>query len=947
MNTVKFEESINSINYQLKVLEKGISWVESNLKAERKSYAYSELVNIRRELNKIKYALQQNPAAAFYGESQVGKSYLANILLSNSKGEFLVQDELKNKEYKFLDDINPAGGGGESTSVITRFSTKIDIVNKKFPIMIKVMSVKDVALVLIDSVLSEFKDDVKVLSLESINESLINFKESITNPRKQSNFSEDDVLDIKDYITDFFPASSTALRLSDSNFWELAPKLIENSTPNEWFKILEIIWGENEFISKQFNQLVSVLNILGYEEIIYTNYEAVLRENKTLLDVERLKELNNSELESTVFLPNINETKVLNKSILCALTGEICFKLDKSIEDSKPFLKNIDLLDFPGSRYRMPIKEESVKESIPSMILRGKVSYIFNKYSNNYLINNLLFCNKSEQPTVGEIPEILNSWITRFIGENPEEREEYLKHTSVSPLFIIYTWYNTDLAFSSTNDKSIEDLKDKWKKRFITFFENEIVGKNYNWHKEWSISNEFFQNNYMLRDIKLSEEDSQLFIGFRDNGREETKNENAYSRSYPNYWEDLKTSFVDYPFVKNHFEDPELMWKESSTLNNDGSLPIIRNLTTTSNDEARNEKLKRQITKQSNNLNEELKKHYHNDDNDQNIRIAFEKSSKIISDLDIAIGKDPYFFGNFIHQFMIKEGDIFKYYHDKIAIGWLAEGRNFPEYAAIRMRLNGLSTKKEDYDQNIELLMNTYSFSSEIEMEEYYKEKGIDLNELFYGEAKRIKSSSQMLAEGLVAKWQEDKLKEENFQEFIDSNLISNNSVSDLIENIKMQFNNLGITDIIAKKIRVYVDRFDRLDTIQEMISDTSAAVINKFINTMGVAYFSDNKLEEIEEINNSNKLGLVTNHDHLEFKTLKEEDLDSLIETIGDIDKIFEKVPLDINKVKNIPSFSHFLKWIDLMKISFISTCDIRSYNLQENNKLCVIINELTEAKN
>jgi len=50
----------------------------------------------------------------------------------------------------------------------------------------------------------------------------------------------------------------------------------------------------------------------------------------------------------------------MNKSVLCALVAELIFKVDKELEDEKPFLKHSDLLDFPGARSRLENQDWSM-----------------------------------------------------------------------------------------------------------------------------------------------------------------------------------------------------------------------------------------------------------------------------------------------------------------------------------------------------------------------------------------------------------------------------------------------------------------------------------------------------------------------------------------------------------------------------------------------------------
>ena len=96
------------------------SWAQSNkdLRMERNEIIL--LKESRMKLNRIHNSFKSKPVFALFGASQVGKSYLIKNLLSvdGNPLEIILGD----KSYDFLEKINPAGSGAESTGVVTRFT---------------------------------------------------------------------------------------------------------------------------------------------------------------------------------------------------------------------------------------------------------------------------------------------------------------------------------------------------------------------------------------------------------------------------------------------------------------------------------------------------------------------------------------------------------------------------------------------------------------------------------------------------------------------------------------------------------------------------------------------------------------------------------------------------------------------------------------------------------
>lgn len=928
-------------------VNQSVQWSNKFLKEDIRSSTNEKIKQNRRKLKKIEYALLENPSSALYGESQVGKSYLIKNLLSTSNGDFNIIDESTGESHNFLEKINPKGEGTEATSVVTRFSTQVEIIDEKYPIKIRLLSPKDIVLLLVDSYFSDVEDHVNLPNGDKIRnhiDHLAHLFEQATH--QQSYFTEDDVYDIRDYLEQNFKSFTTDL--VPSGLWDFAATIIEKLEYSNWYKVFEIIWGKNPHITAIFNDLIEQLSQLGFPTVAYAEFKSVLREHGTILHVSRLREITGEPLyedvaknkyiasvELIVKHPQGIIRHVANKSKLCALAAELVFKVDKALEENKDFLKNSDLLDFPGARSRLKNQESKLEKlHIGDMVLRGKVSYIFNKYSAQYLISNLFFCNKNQKIEVKYIPKLLNTWIETYIGATPEKREEFLSNSALPPLFVIYTFFNADLEYNPINDNP-ESLSEKWTKRFNTIFENEIVTNNFNWHKNWTVSRKEFPNNYMLRDFHYS---NTIYKGYRDQGEEEKIP--LEINSFPAYFDKLKESFITHPFVNAHFNKPEETWDASATPNNDGSALILANLGKASTNYARTQKFIRELNQISQEVKAEMDKHYHSDEADKRIRKAAEQAGAIHINMDIVFGQDAYAFGNFMKGFIIKESVVYNLYKDILTKIELVEIKNINHYVLIRNSNPELRITKA-YEENIAVLMKTYTYlRNKEEVEAFFADQNIDLRELFYGEANNLKNNSLALAEALRDFWFSHYLIKERFEPIAQLGF-STSALEDLFANIKTAFDKLGLVKIIAQNLRDYVDRFDKIDVAEEMIADISAGLINKFITSMGWSFYSTSEIENLQSTNQANQLGLnfeVENAgDYIDNAELAE-----LFDHINEYNELISQVNLNHDVVKNFPNIKNISRWRDLMKISFIANCNIPVYDMLANTSLGELLKTL-----
>ena len=940
----------NTINQHITKIQGSIDWVNSNLKGEKKKLAYSKLVDCRRQLNKIKFAIDGNPAAALYGESQMGKSYLVSGLLSTPENPFNVIDQEGNK-FNFIKEINPIGNELESTSLVTRFSLNYVWINPKYPIKIKLLSITDVVLLLCDTYYNDIKGQ-NFLSSDELEKEITTI-EKLKNEKSelQDTIIEDDILDIRDYFKIHF--KSKAVNLENSTFFEKVSLLIPFIKSSEWSVAFSLLWNKNKPITDIFNKLLHKYEEIGFIKEVYVSYNAVLREFGTLLEVARLTEISNkpNNIVSN-FLPDTeiffinkngqNIEKSVSKAYLCAMAAELVFKLPKELIETKPFLEKTDLLDFPGARARMENYEDDINiELIPQMLLRGKVAYLFNKYSENYKINTLLFCHGKKQSAQRFMPEVLNRWIINTVGEKPEFRQRFINTSQIPPLFVIGTMFNLDLKFDH-NDKieNKDALNNRWSQRFSVILEKEIFGIETNdWLNNWTIDQKYFQNIYLLRDFYYSsEEQNHLFKGYISSKNE---TEEIFPIVYPNFRKDLRDSFLNYGFVKQHFDNPIESWDRAASMNEDGTGLIIENLTIAAKNinQARNEKFLIQLNTIAKEVVAELEKHYHSDNSDTFLRKAKETAGEIQFKFDIAFGKDPYFFSKMLQSFIITEGEIYKLYRAKLQSIEITEKINLEKYSAIRLNTPKLSLNLK-FDENLKVLQKKYEKSTPEICKQDFEKEGIDLNELFYGNANRIKNYSDTLAEALEEYWFEKCLNGENYRNLCD--IISEAAVTDIMDMFKNLFKKkLNITEKIAKSIRKYVDRFDNIEEIQEMIADISAEIINKFINTVGYSYFTVEMIEEMRIANINNNLELNIDHNYLSFDSFTKEDIADLFEVIDKLPDLLNENPINQEIINNVPNFSNYIKWYNLLKFGFISVCEIPNYDPVSNEKLGILKEE------
>ncbi|MBM3453615.1 MAG: ABC transporter ATP-binding protein [Bacteroidetes bacterium] len=911
----KVDEVRNNCEQFYSLLNETDKWVLQNLKFEEGETLSVRIKDSRRVVRKLRRSLDSKPVFALFGASQVGKSYLVKNLLSVDGKPLEIQ--MDQECYDFLKEINPPGVGAESTGVVTRFSIDQSAPIEGFPVRVKLLDVKDIVIILCDGFFSDVKKITNYPGPDSFKQLLEDLEEKYKNSQHlQQVLTEDDILDIRDYFTRHFYKSQHIIdQIEASRYWTRFCMVVSKMPTAAWVEAFSILWANQVSISTLFMQMINELEKMKFSHIIYTVKGSVLRGQGEILDVQRLKEMRANKKSIKVAFVDGN-TEDVNLCTLSAVSSELTLGISESVGKSKGFLKNTDLLDFPGARSRLELNLDSVTdESVPDMFLRGKVAYLFNKYSADYEINNLLFCQNDKQLDVNEIPSILHNWIANNIGRNADEREKSSSRLSVPPLFVIFTFFNNQLKYDTTNDDK-ENIDYKWNNRFVRFFEQEVVTTSYNWYVDWMEKDPIFKNFYLLRDFKYSDD---TFYGFEESGIEQ-----AVRPDRVMFMEKLKLSFLNFPFIQKHLSSPLEAWEESASPNADGSNRIIRNLEPAANNYVKMHNYIVQLTNHRNTVVSRLSKYYYSDNLQEKRITSLKRSNELQLELNKVFGKNPMLFSLFIDRIMLSESSVYNYFHENLSTSRSVE--SFDEYTLFKSQypmLNAAFSK----EKNIALLRDQLFLSSDAEVEHFLDDSGIDLNKLF---GNKESTSGSSLVSGLFVKWK-SAIQYDNFSELIAAGL-SRNTFDFLIDTLITTIDHLNLQEFLVTHVEKKTQRLQMGRDSEEFLASLCTHYINDFLVNVGFNYMSQERLDELVSIAHSYNINVQLLFDEQEF-------LDkAAIKDFFNAERTTEHTAI-ADFAYMIASYNKFLLKV---KLAILSNCGFVSYDIQANNQLSQLLDKM-----
>lgn len=503
----------------------------------------------------------------FFGLSQAGKSYLISALAADEKGQLLTR--LGEQQLDFIKHVNPVGGGKEATGLVTRFTrSAAQSPAPDFPVELRLFREVEVAIILANAWFEDF-DHQRLNSqvTDAQVEALLQRFEQHMGATPAPGVSSDDVVLLWDYLEHHY---ANAMRPLKAHYWPRVVKLAPRLSVRDRAQLFAPLWGGIDKMTETYAQLAAALHRLSLAETVYAPISALVSErdgqlvqSNSIINVDILSRLGGSADTTIEVRPAIggvlSPAVSVNRAELAALTNELIFRLDN--QPANPIVNSVDLLDFPGYRSRqklMSIDEASEVDSngaannpVAKLLLRGKVAYLFERYTNEQEMNALVMCTSTfKQSEVVSVGPVLKSWIDKTQGASAQQRDG-----RASGLIWALTMCDGFIG-GALNGEIVqfpEACDNMLKLTMIERFGNE------EWMKQWGSTP--FKNTYLVRKPRFK----TSFIDLAADGEE-----TGFNTSSSTALSALQQAFNNSELVKRHVADPQDAWEAMLTVNDGG-----------------------------------------------------------------------------------------------------------------------------------------------------------------------------------------------------------------------------------------------------------------------------------------------------------------------------------------------------------------------------------------
>lgn len=426
--------------------------------AERRAQIVATLA-AESEGRHLRESAHRRQCVGIFGPSQVGKSFLMESLGTAADGagggaRSLMVRFAGHRTMDFLKEINPAGDR-ESTGLVTRFtgdhaSASTDATH---PVELRLLSETDLVKVLANAFFSDFDHEGREVGLPDgarIAELLHRAEARAGDAHAAAHLDEVAMHDLAQYFRQNFDSSTRALE--DGGYWHVLTTVGHRLPRAERIALYAVLWGEVAPITELFTRLVRVLDELGHAGHVRTTLDALTQRapgaatGGCIIDVELLRQLYDprADIDRLPVVPVHDNRDGAPASVarpeLVALTAELKIVMDAPPSD---LFSHTDMLDFPGARSRhkeprLPDDRDKLHELLCTLLIRGKVAYLFQRYTEDSDLSCMLLCVKESNQEVKDLPAMVTRWVERMQGASPEERAR-----RDCALFMVLTRFDT------------------------------------------------------------------------------------------------------------------------------------------------------------------------------------------------------------------------------------------------------------------------------------------------------------------------------------------------------------------------------------------------------------------------------------------------------------------------------------------------------------------------
>ena len=493
---------------------------------------------------------------------------------------------------------------------MTRFTADKSAVDAAHPVELRLLSETDLVKILANSFYSDFDSNNMTFRLPdetAIRDALV-AAQANAGGTPAAHLDEITLYDLGEYFQRNFSARIEAL--SRVGYWDGVIATAGRLPLEKRATLYSMLWGGIDAFTKLFVELIRTLEQLGFAQEARAELGALVPRDKSIIDVAILQQLGTprDKADPISVRPIAGDAPgvpvLLPRAAVTALVAELKIVMT---DCPKPFFAHTDLLDFPGARSRLklttlPADPAEQSRQVRELLLRGKIAYLFQRFTEERELNAMLLCMPPLPQEVKDLAGMVRGWIELTHGATPALRAKLR-----NALFLILTKCDDDMK-QKAGDTAVSREK-AWDVRLYASF-LELYGKD-GWPANWD--GEPFTNLLLLRNPGVMQEHLMDYeqveaadgIRLIERGRSE-RNKDII--------EEYRRAFLGSDLVRRHFSQPQETWSAALTPEDGGISLLVKRLSEVLDPDLKKRQIADRLTEQAAKLEKELRRFYSADD---------------------------------------------------------------------------------------------------------------------------------------------------------------------------------------------------------------------------------------------------------------------------------------------------------------------------------------------
>ncbi len=581
---------------------------------------------------KLARAAGRNMCVGVYGPSQAGKSYLVSVLARPREGDLVAAFDGAERPVTYLDEINPEGQG-ESTGLVTRFTTHKVPAPAGFPVRVSLLSQADIARVLINA-FAEDGNNTEVPPSEEELEQLLKHGQVRAGAAGKA-ITVEEMWDVQDYVASHFGHLAYFASLAD--YWTRAIDLVPRVDLTTRTALLAVLWGRHAPLTELFQALAAHLEALGGGHDAFVPLEALIPRETSIIDVQTLKDLDRDPRDRHGPIEVATRDGIVvpvERGNLCAMVAEMIVPM---ADVPWEFMHRTDLLDFPGTRNRFThdlgrflTEGES---PVSQLFLRGKVAYLFDRYVAEQEMTSMILCIGDGNMEAKDLPGLVENWVAATHGNTPAQRAE-----ARCILFFVLTKFDTLLVESGGSG---DDPVTRFERRIQNSMAEPFGKMADAWINEW-LPHTPFTNTYWMRNPTC---ETPLMT------YDEKRREAAIRGDMTGRLDTLRQGAVAAPLVQRHFVDPEAAWEAALTIDDGGVTRLAEALAEVCHIETKLDQVSDQLDVLIDGIERPLARFHVSSDVEKRLALRRDAADAVLDSLEMCF--DDNRFGELLEDLMI------------------------------------------------------------------------------------------------------------------------------------------------------------------------------------------------------------------------------------------------------------------------------------------------------